>query len=383
MGLSVTRRTFVAGSASVAALAASRSWAQGNEIVLGATVPLTGPLAASGQQYHFALQLAQDDINAKGGIGGKKVKIVFEDTQASNSVAVNAFIKLAKELNPPFIFLSSYSTQNLATEPEVSKAKIPTMYAGGADVIHQRKNPYMFRLRPYDTVTTTALARTVLNRLKSKKAGLIYVQDDFGQGSANLIEGMLKAGGVEVVAKEAYGGRDNDMSAQMLAIKNKGPDVIVGFTYVRDGALVIKARKALGVNVPMVTSGATVLPPTLALLDPEDLENLYATTDAYLDASQGPKVADYVKRFTDRFKLKPDPFGSCYYDGALMLAEIMGRVGPDREKIKGELAKTKAWPGVTQSYSADEFGNLSHATTIVQFKKGTKDFALVEKIALK
>ncbi len=173
MGLSVTRRTFVAGSASVAALAASRSWAQGNEIVLGATVPLTGPLAASGQQYHFALQLAQDDINAKGGIGGKKVKIVFEDTQASNSVAVNAFIKLAKELNPPFIFLSSYSTQNLATEPEVSKAKIPTMYAGGADVIHQRKNPYMFRLRPYDTVTTTALARTVLNLVAPDRPGLL------------------------------------------------------------------------------------------------------------------------------------------------------------------------------------------------------------------
>jgi branched-chain amino acid transport system substrate-binding protein len=382
MSQSMNRRTFVAGSAAAAALSTTRAWAQSGEIVLGATVPLTGPLAASGQQYHHALQLAQDDINAKGGIGGKKIKIVFEDTQASNSIAVNAFVKLSKELNPPFIFLSSYSTQNLATEPEVAKAKIPTMYAGGADVIHLRKNPYMFRLRPYDTVTTTAIARTVINRLKSKKAGVIYVQDDFGQGSATLVEGMLQKGGVEVVTKEAFGARDNDMSAQLLNIKNKGADVIVGFTYVRDGALVIKGRKALGIDVPMVTSGATVLPPTLALLDPEDLTKLYATTDAFLDASQGPKVADYVKRFTDRFKLKPDPFGSCYYDGALMLAEIMGRVGPDREKIKTELAKTKAWPGVTQSYTADEFGNLSHATTIVQFKPGTKDFALVEKVAL-
>lgn len=379
----ISRRTFVAGTAAAAALAGSRAWGQSGDIVLGATVPLTGPLAASGQQYHFALQLAQDDINAKGGIGGRKLRIAFEDTQASNSIAVNAFIKLAKELNPPFIFLSSYSTQNLATEPEVAKAKIPVMYAGGADAIHLRKNPYMFRLRPYDTVTTTALARTVINRLKSKKAGIIYVQDDFGQGSANLIEGMLKQAGIEVVAKEAYGARDNDMSAQMLNIKNKGADVIVGFTYVRDGALVIKARKALGINVPMVTSGATVLPPTLALLDPEDLENLYSTTDAFLDASQGPKVGDYVKRFAERFKLKPDPFGSCYYDGALMLAEIMGRVGLDREKIKDKLAKTKAWPGVTQSYSADEFGNLSHATTVVQFKRGTKEFALVEKMSLK
>ena len=73
--------------------------------------------------------MAEDDINAAGGIKGRKLKIVFEDTQVSNSVAVNAFIKLAKDLNPPFIFLSSLSTQNLASEPEVLKAKIPTMYA--------------------------------------------------------------------------------------------------------------------------------------------------------------------------------------------------------------------------------------------------------------
>ncbi len=383
MRASMDRRAFLAGATALSTLGAGRASAQAGDIVLGATVPLTGPLAASGQQYHFALQMAQDDINAKGGILGRKIKIVFEDTQASNSVAVNAFIKLAKEHNPPFIFLSSYSTQNLATEPEVAKEKIPTVYAGGADAIHLRKNAYMFRVRPYDTVTTTAIARHVAKTGK-KKAAIIFVQDDFGQGSATGVEGLLKAAGVEVVAKEAYGGRDNDMQAQLAKIKSANPDILIGFTYVRDGALVFKGRTSLGMtNIPIVTSGATVLPPTLALLDPVDLEGMTSTTDAFLDPASDPQIKAYVEAFEPRFKLRPDPYGSCYYDAAMMLAVIMRKVGPDREKIREELTKVRNWKGITQTYSADENGNLAHATTLVQFKKGTKEFALVDRVSLK
>jgi branched-chain amino acid transport system substrate-binding protein len=290
---------------------------------------------------------------------------------------------MAKEFNPPFIFLSSYSTQNLATEPEVAKAKIPTMYAGGANAIHLRKNPYMFRLRPYDTVTTTAIARYVAKTGK-KKVGIIYVQDDFGQGSANEVEQLLKAAGVATVAKESYGAQDNNMQAQLLKIKNSGAELMVGFTYVRDGGLVFRGRTSLGMtNIPVVTSGATVLPPTLALLDAADLEGVTSTTDAFLDPAADAKIKDYVTRFTERFKLRPDPFGSCYYDGAMMLAEVMKTAGTDREKIREGIGKIKGWQGVTQTYGADENGNLAHATTIVAFKKGTKEFGLVEKIALK
>jgi branched-chain amino acid transport system substrate-binding protein len=370
----------VGGASALAAPALVQ--AQSGDIVLGATVPLTGPLAGSGQQYHWALQLAQDDINAAGGVNGRKVRIAFEDTQASNSVAVNAFIKLARDLNPPFVFLSSYTTQNLATEPEVAKAKIPVMYAGGADAVHERKNRYMFRLRPYDTITTTALAKTVIDRVKAKKAGVIYVQDDFGQGSANLVEKLLKDGGVETVGKESYGVRDNDMSAQLLNLKNRGAEVLVAFTYVRDGALVISGRRALGIDVPMVTSGATTIPATLALLDPKDLEKLYSTTDGMLDPAQGPKVAAFVESFTKRFGVRPDPYGSCYYDGAQMVADALRKVGPDREALRDALSKISGHEGVTQTFRADGNGNLAHATAVVQFKPGTKEFTLVDKVSM-
>ncbi|MFN7634756.1 MAG: ABC transporter substrate-binding protein, partial [Acetobacteraceae bacterium] len=195
-------------------------------------------------------------------------------------------------------------------------------------------------------------------------------------------EGLFQRAGLTVAGKESYGARDNDVSAQLLNLRNRGADCIVAFSYIRDGALVISGRRSLGINLPMVTSGSTTLPATLALLEPADLQNLYSTTDAFLDASQGPKVADYVERFQRRFNLRPDPFGSCYYDGAMILADIMRRVGPDRAAIRAALAQLNGFEGVTQTYRADQFGNLAHATTVVRFRPGTKDFELVERVSL-
>ena len=156
----LTRRTALAGMAAGAGLTihVPRLSAQAGEITVGALVPITGPFNVSGQQYHFSLQMAQDDINAKGGVAGKKLKVVFEDVKDSNSVAVNAYLKVVRDLNPPFVFLSSYTTQNLATEPEVTKAQIPSMYAGGGDAVHHKKNPWLFRIRPYDGLQALALA---------------------------------------------------------------------------------------------------------------------------------------------------------------------------------------------------------------------------------
>ena len=116
------RRKVMAGAAATAGLTiwSQRLSAQSGEVAVGAMVPITGPFNVSGQQYHFSLQMAQDEINAKGGVAGKKLKIVFEDVKDSNSIAVNAYLKVVRDINPPLILLSSYTTQNLATEPEVT-----------------------------------------------------------------------------------------------------------------------------------------------------------------------------------------------------------------------------------------------------------------------
>ena len=117
----MTRKTGLAFgfAALLSGLIGGQALAQ-EEYVVGATVPITGNFAATGIQYYNSLRMAQDDINAAGGINGKKFRIEFEDTQSSNSTAVNAFVKLIKTTKPPLIFLSSLSIQYLEQEPVVS-----------------------------------------------------------------------------------------------------------------------------------------------------------------------------------------------------------------------------------------------------------------------
>ena len=345
-----------------------------DEIVVGSALPITGNFAASGLQYYNSLRMAQDDINAAGGIQGKKLKIVFEDTQANNSVAVNAFVKLVQQVKPVFVFLPSLSTQVLAMEPEVLKAKLPTIFSGGAVAIQERKNPWMFRARPADNIGAGAMAFGIVDTLKKKSPGILYAQDDYGTGAANALEALLAKSGVTVVAKEAFNPRDNDFSAQLLSLKNKGADVIVSFNYNRDGALILKQRRSLGLTMPVVAGTGMVAPATLELLDAEDLAGVYSTADTILGEAVSPASADFVKRYTEKFKMRPDSFGTSYYDAALMLADGLRKVGTDPEKLRGYLAGLKDFKGMARNYTTDANNNMAQSVVLVAFKAGTKDF---------
>ena len=360
-----------------AALAAPRIARAADDIVVGATVPITGPLAGSGLQYYDALQMAQDDINAAGGIDGRKLRIAFEDTQASNSVAVNAFIKLAQQQDPVFVFLSSYTIQNLAVEQAVAKAAIPTAYAGGGVAIADKRNPWMFRIRPPDNLSGDAIGEALATHMKARDVGIIQVQDDYGAASAKAVEAALGRAGIKVAGRETYGARDNDFSAQLLALKNKGAQALVAISYVRDGALVLTQRRMLGIAVPLIGNASFVNPTLLDLVATADVEGIYSVMDAVIGGGRSPASATYCARFLDRFKMPADPFGSCYYDAAMILADGLRKVGPDKAKLRDWFAAVKGYEGVTRSYSTDERGDMAHGVALANFAPGTKDLKLV------
>ena len=359
------------------ALAAPRIARAAEDIVVGCTVPITGPLAGSGLQYYDSLQLAQDDINAAGGIDGRRLRIVFEDTQASNSVAVNAYIKLAQQYDPPFIFLSSYTIQNLAQEPAVAKAGIPGVYAGGGLGIADRKNPWMFRIRPPDNLSGEATGEALAGRMKARDVGILQVQDDYGTGQANAVEAALTRAGIRVVGRETYGARDNDFSAQLLALKNKGAQALVAISYVRDGALLLTQRRTLGITTPLMGNSSFVNPSLLDLVTPADVEGIYSLIDAVLGESRSPASGAYAAKFLDRFKMRADPFGSCYYDAAMILADGLRKVGTDRTKLRDWFASVKGYEGVTRTFTTDERGDMAHSVALANFTPGTKEFKLV------
>ncbi|MGU3495869.1 ABC transporter substrate-binding protein [Xanthobacteraceae bacterium A53D] len=353
--------------------------AQQGDIVVGATVPMTGPLSLTGKQYHNSLRMAEQDINAAGGVNGRKVKFVFEDTQASNGTAVNAFMKLAQETKPAFYFLSSYSTQNLAVAPELKKVAVPAMYAGGADVVADAGNEWLFRIRPADGVSASGMVEAA-KLLGAKKPGILYIQNDFGQGGAQVAAKQFEAAGTPVVGMEAYGQNDKDFSAQMISLRSKGADVILMFVYPQDGALLLRQAKMLGMKMPIVTSSAALVPAALQLISPSDLDNVSGVVDAYMDPSVGGRMKEFVERYRKEYGIDPDPYGLAYYDGALIMAEGMRKVGTDPKALREWLAQLKDWKGIGHVYSFDAKGNGVHDLAVVKAKPGTKTFELIKTV---
>ena len=274
----------IALAASFAAIAAAPARAQ-EEIILGATVPITGNFAATGINYYNSLRMAQDDINAAGGIGGKKVRIIFEDSQSTNSTAVNALVKLVRQSKPSLIFLNSLSVQILAQEQEIAKSAVPVLYSGALVALQEKGNPLMFRIRPADNVQAGVIAKGLADVVKSKKPAIIHMQDEYGAGTAKLLEAELAKLGMSFVAKETFSPRDNDFSAQLLNIKNSGADAVVCVTYNRDGALIVKQRRSLGIDIPFLCTTAMFSATTLELVEPEDLKNVYAAGDVVLETN--------------------------------------------------------------------------------------------------
>ena len=379
-----TRKDFLGSmiAATMLSLAGAAHGQQAEPILIGATVPMTGPLSLTGKQYQNSLTMAEEDINKAGGINGRQIKIVFEDTQASNGTAVNAFVKLAQETKPSFFFLSSYSTQNLAVAPELKKVQVPAMYAGGADAVADGGNEWMFRIRPADSVSAEGMVKAAVDVIKAKKPGILYIQNDFGQGGAQTAAKRLEAAGIPVVGMEAYGQNDKDFSAQLLSLRSKGADTILIFNYPQDGALVLRQAKVLGFKMPLVTSSAALVPAALQLLSPADLEGVWGVTDAFMDASVGGRMKDYVERFKAKFGIDPDPYGLAYYDGAFLMAEGMRKVGTDAKALREWLAAVKGWQGIGHVYSYDAKGNGVRDLAVVKAKAGTETLELVQPVTL-
>jgi len=129
-----------------------------------------------------------------------------------------------------------------------------------------------------------------------------------------------------------------------------------------------------------VASSGVMVPAARNLIAPDELARVHGVMDAYLAPERGPEVAAYIKNFKDRFKIDPDPFGSCYYDAAWIMKQVMDKVGTDRTKIRDELKAVKDFKGITNVFSTDELGNMVHTLAVFSIKPGTREPVFIRTI---
>lgn len=362
-----TRIAVLAGLASAGALSAAPLQAADGPIKIGVVVPITSVLAPYGTPFVEAMNLAVDAANASGGINGRKLELVVEDSQASNTVAINALNKVL-ESEPIAVFGPALGTQVLAMMPILERNKIPFIAGPSTRRVTQQHAKYYFRNSTHDAVDKETWTRFLVENLGKKKIGIMHVANEWGySGRDNTIEFLNKLYGLKPVSIASYQPTDKDLTAQILQMTRDGADAIVVQGHPIDEALVLKQINQLNVKVPHIGSGTLCIAFLRGLVTPADIIGHYCEgPDIMPPYNERPQVKAFVEAYKKKTGYLPDIYATHYYDATNMLIATMKKVGVDRDKIRDSI-RDNPYEGIIGTYKADEEGNLWHNAVVMEF----------------
>lgn len=337
---------------------------------IGLTTAMTGDLALLGIQARNGVQFAVDELNAGSGIAGQKIDLTAEDTSSSSTTALNALNRVLD--GQPLVVYSSMISPHVFTQTEtINKAQVPFIVGATNGAITAQGSPWLFRIHVHDGQLADLTPRYLVETLGKKKPGIIAVADDYGLGASKGIQATLATLGVTPAAVESYAPTDKDMTAQLLDIKDNGADSLMIWGRPGDVTVVMKQIKQLGIDLPEIGNASVVAQTTLNNLTPSEADGAFAIGGMIPQASNDPKIIDWMKRVQDKFRVPADNFTVAYYDSVYLLKDIIERVGCDRAAIRDALASTKGWKGMLISYTADKRGDLAHTLGVYQNKGKT------------
>ncbi|MBP2148195.1 branched-chain amino acid transport system substrate-binding protein [Xanthobacter flavus] len=229
-------------------------------IKIGVNEPLTGAFAASGTYVVNGAKIAADEINAKGGILGKKVELVIEDNKSNPTEAASVAEKLITSDKVPVLMGAWGSSLTLATMPKLEEYSVPMLVeTSSSGKITTSGNPFIFRISPPSAVEAEAFEPSV-KKLGLKKVDFLVINNDWGRGAAVDFSKMLKANGVEVGLVETMDQSAQDMSAQLAKLKASDADTIMVTSAVDQLTLLFKQMAALGLKKRVITTGGSQNP---------------------------------------------------------------------------------------------------------------------------
>jgi ABC-type branched-subunit amino acid transport system substrate-binding protein len=279
------------------------------EIVIGTHIDLSGPAAIGMPPLRNSMQMRIDEVNAAGGIHGRKIRLIIEDNASAPQQAVRAVQKLIKS-DGVFAILNPFgSGPNAATVKMATDAGVVVFAPWGASAIIQKvsgNSPLLFTtVQNYDTTTASALSWAVKN-WKASKVGVIYQEGPFGDLVRAGINQSLKDGGFSVAAEAAY--KDIDFSSQVAKMKAANVDLIVAGTVTRETLGVMAEVKKLNWSQVKVLTTIPGRSTVVANLGKESVEGLYGIGGWRLHSgdSTDPAVAKFFAAYKQRFNVDAD-----------------------------------------------------------------------------
>jgi branched-chain amino acid transport system substrate-binding protein len=311
-----------------------------------------------------------DEVNAGGGVNGRRFEVIVEDSGADNTSAVNTFNKIIGD-KPVAVIGSMVTPQVLAISHLVQRESIPYLLSATSTTITRQGIPWFFRLGVHDELRNRAAIRYLIDRLGKQRIAALHTNDDYGKTAAAVVADELKTRyGKELLADESFAGNDKDLGAQILSIQRAGADGVMINTFPVTMALALKQIKQLGVNFTVIGDNSVVSPVMSTLLTDAELDGTYAACSGVPQASDDPKVKAWVATYRERNNnTEPDGYSLANYDGVHLLAQALARApSTDHDAVRDALLATKNYAGLLFPYSFDQYGDGVHLVVISRNK---------------
>ncbi len=346
-----------------------------NDILIGEYGSLTGSTATFGQSTHKGIELAVNEVNAAGGVLGRKVRLITEDDAGRPEQAVNAVLKLIQLERVVAVLGEVASSRSMAAAPICQQNKIPMISPSSTNPDVTKKGDYIFRACFIDPFQGDVMARFVYNTLKVRTAAILTDRkNDYSVGLARFFKEKFTALGGKIVADESYQADDKEFKPQLTNIRAAKPDTIFVPGYYTECTLITRQARELGITVPL-TGGDGWDSDVTVKNGGKAVEGCYFSTH-YHRGDPRPEVQAFVKNFREKYGEVPDSMAVTGYDSANILFDSIRRAGKvDSTAIRDQIAKTTDFPGVSGKISIDADRNARKNLVVIKIENGEFKFA--------
>lgn len=343
-------------------------------IKIGQFASLTGKEASLGQSSNKGTLMAIDDLNAAGGVLGRPLLLVTEDTQSKPGETATVVKKLISRDKVVALLGEVASSRSLEAAPIAQAAKVPMISPASTNPKVTETGAYIFRTCFIDPFQGPVMARFAREHLKAKRVALVVSNSSaYSIGLAKFFRESFVANGGTIVLEQKYSEGDKDFKAQLTAIKAAGVDAVFNPGYYNEGALIVRQARDLGLTLPIFGADSWEAE-ALIQLGGKAMEGAYLCSH-YSPEDPSPRVQNFVAAYKQRFGSTPDSNASLGYDSVLVLVDAIRRAGTtERNALREAIATTRDFMAVTGKITIDSERNASKNAVIVQVRNGKFEF---------
>ncbi len=329
-------------------------------IKLGATFSLTGENASYGRDAQEGINLALAEINAAGGVLGRRIEVVFEDNRSDPKLGISIIKKFVKADKSPLVIGADASSVSLAMAPYANQSQTVLISPISSSPLITKAGDFVFRTCPSDAFQSTVMADWLMLVFGYKKVGVLYVNNAWGAGLKDAFVKEFEARGGTVVRIESLNEDDTDFRTQLINLKKAKVEAIFAPTYSKAGARILKQAKELCIGISMF-GGDVWGAPELIKGAGEAANGVRFTVP---DEFEGTEYQEFARKYREKYGKEPDFNASSAYDlmhiVAITIEEVLSKsLHLSGENLKNVLYEIKDYRGANGITTFDENGDVT------------------------